>query len=133
MERWRPVSGYEGLYEVSDRGRVRSLDRTVARGGGTRKRLSGRVLRQHRVGKMGYRAVNLSRNGQVTKRLVHVLVAEAFVPGRTLFRNEVDHKDRDPLHNHASNLRWATRRENVLNSAAYSKNRPHHLPTPSLP
>ncbi|MEM8598338.1 MAG: NUMOD4 domain-containing protein [Bacteroidota bacterium] len=116
-ERWRPVLGYEGLYEVSDWGRVRSLDRTVARSGSSTKRLRGRVLRQHEVGKMSYKAVNLSQSGRVQKCLVHVLVATAFCPGRTLFRREVDHRDRNPHHNRASNLRWVTRRENVHNSA----------------
>lgn len=96
MEAWRPVPGHEGTYIVSDRGRV------------------ARLVKDHAVAH-GYRAVNLSRGGRAVKHLVHRLVASAFCGGRGPGRDEVDHVDRDRAHNHASNLRWATRRENVRN------------------
>lgn len=82
-EGWLPVVGYEGLYEVSDRGRVRSLDRIVKRGSGT-VRLRGRVLkagiqRSSDGHQTGGRIVTLCRDGKRRTRLVHQLVVEAAV------------------------------------------------------
>ena len=77
-EEWRPVVGYEGHYEVSDHGRVRSLRRDVpSRWGGTRK-WGGKTLRGT-VTNGGYVAVALSLNRKVKVRSVHRMVAEAFI------------------------------------------------------
>lgn len=88
QEQWRPVVGYEGLYEVSDLGHVRSLDRTVRSpnrwGGVTEYRRPGRVLapKHKTVGTHRYAIVTLSRDGVPTTRSVHVLVLEAWVSPR---------------------------------------------------
>lgn len=110
-ERWLPVVGFEGLYEVSDLGRVRSVDRWIQRRSKTGTphphRLRGRLLtplaRDPR-----YWSVQLG-NGNM--RRVHDLVAEAFIGPRPLGQM-VLHADDDGHHNAASNLRYGSNREN---------------------
>lgn len=105
-ETWREIPGYEGAYEVSDLGRVRSLDRVSSHG----RRLRGRVLKQIR--RSGYLSVGLHLNGDPTLYLVHRLVLTAFAgpPARGM---EARHLDGDASNNAASNLVWGTTRENI--------------------
>jgi len=109
-ELWRPVVGFEGLYEVSDLGRVRGLDRLVPRRGGTTRLQSGIVLRD-RSGPKGYRMVGLCRGGLVSGRYVHRLVLEAFIgpcpPGQ-----EACHRLGLRADNRLSELRWDTKAAN---------------------
>lgn len=105
MEKWRPVSGYEGLYSVSNLGRVRSEDRAVAGKGGAKRWIKGRVLvpgiyagsRPH---------VNLYENGRGKSHYVCRLVAEAFLPPLPGPDFAVVYKNGDPNDNRASNLKW---------------------------
>ena len=117
-EIWKAVEGYEGIYEVSNLGRVRSLDRYVPalcnRNGEIRNYLRrGKVLKQRKVFG-GYMVVSftVSETGTHENRFVHRLVAQAFVPG---YREDLDvnHKDEDKTNNRADNLEWVTRQENV--------------------
>jgi hypothetical protein len=80
-ERWLPVVGYEGLYEVSDLGRVQSLDRLVRYKDGRKRFYPSAILKQY-VNAGGYPAVGLSRNGKTTPHLVHWLVGKAFLGER---------------------------------------------------
>lgn len=105
-EQWRPVLGYEGYYEVSDFGRVRSLDRIGAQG----RRYQGTILAQMR-GRTGYRQVNLHCSGQVT-HLVHRLVLLAFA-GPAPEGMEVRHRNGDRADNTLANLAWGTHLENM--------------------
>lgn len=114
-ENWRPVLGYEGLYEVSSLGRVRSLDRVVVLRdeAGTvwqRRTYSGQVLRQQPHIAV-YPQVKLSKNGRIVNRFVHVLVCEAF-HGPRPDEMQAAHYDGDRNNARAENLRWATRAEN---------------------
>jgi hypothetical protein len=104
-ERWLPVVGYEGLYEVSDHGRVRSMDRICESGRLRRGRLLACPID---VKGAGYRFVNLSRNWKAKKSNVHVLVLEAFVGPRPSERHEACHKDGDRANAALQNLRWDT-------------------------
>ena len=80
-ENWRPIVGYEGLYEVSDHGQVRRLDRVITVG--DRQVLwRGRILKQHSHGRKGHVSVQLWRDGESKRRTVHILVAEAFIGAR---------------------------------------------------
>ena len=110
-ERWLSVVGYEGLYEVSDQGRVRSLPRKAWCGGDRYRLTSARVLRPGLVGTGPYPAVKLSRNGEAPMRKVHRLVLEAFrgpcPPGM-----EACHGPRGRLCAALDNLRWDTKEEN---------------------
>nr|DAT75893.1 MAG TPA: homing endonuclease [Caudoviricetes sp.] len=109
-ESWRPIKGYEGTYEVSDLGRVKSVCRTIIRGD-IRQTINERVL-SHKVCKNGYLAVGLHSQGGARYEYVHRLVAEAFleVPSGVF---EVNHKDEDKKNNRADNLEWCSRVENV--------------------
>lgn len=112
METWRPVAGYEGLYEVSDHGRVRSLPRMRLGRGGKPVRVNGRILKPALV---RYPMVLLCNDGQRVGHSVHRLVANAFLPPDPV-RPEVNHRDGNRQNNHLSNLEWVTRSENVAHS-----------------
>jgi hypothetical protein len=103
LEQWRPVVGYEGLYEVSNTGRVFSIKRGHE--------LTARCSNKSRGGK--YRLVVLFKNQVAKSFLIHRLVASAFVDnpdGKT----QVNHIDGDGTNNNASNLEWVTPSENCL-------------------
>lgn len=106
-ERWLPVVGYEGLYEVSDAGRVRSVDRIGFRG----KRLRGRIL-AFRMLPNGRPRVSLSRDGVAVDAYPYHLVLEAFAGPRP-DGMECLHWDDDSMNNGLPNLRWGTRAENM--------------------
>ncbi len=103
-EHWRDVAGYEGFYQVSNRGQVRSLDR-ISCG----KRLRGRMM-ELEPGDGYLRAKFRAGNGQ-RKYSVHILVALAFI-GPKPVGHQVAHKDGNRANNHVENLRWATPKEN---------------------
>ena len=108
-ERWLPVVGYEGLYEVSDLGRVRSLDRAVQFGIGTR--ISrGRTLKLALA--EGYFRVTLSRDNKVRHVKVHILVAAAFLGPRPEGL-DVCHGPRGSADNRPENLSYGTRSKNT--------------------
>lgn len=117
-ELWRPVVGWEGLYEVSSYGKVRSLDRTVRMptrwGVETTRTISGRVLSPGSDGH-GYLQVNLSSDGRTRMKKCHILVAEAFISPRPVGMH-VLHWDDVKTHNHMTNLRYGTDSENRRDS-----------------
>lgn len=112
VEEWRAVVGFAGLYEVSDQGQVRRIGKSAVRGngrgGGARQ---GRVLAQHSRGDSGYRSVQLWRDGHYANRLVHTLVAEAFIGPRPE-AHDVNHIDGTKANNARTNLEYLTRSEN---------------------
>lgn len=114
-ERWLPVAGYEEVYEVSNLGKVRSIERCVvekSRYGAQRTvRHASRVLKAGRC-KRGYLVVVLCGNGKQTSVAVHRLVAMAFVEKPTGC-DVVNHIDNDPTNNCSNNLEWVTQKENV--------------------
>lgn len=102
QEEWRPIAGYEGYYEVSNLGRVRSIDRKDARG----HNWNGKILKQGHTKKDGYLQVRLTKNGKHRSFRVHRLVATAFVPNPNNL-TEVSHLDESRDNNAAYNLVWA--------------------------
>jgi hypothetical protein len=98
LEEWRPVKGYEGLYFVSNTGRIRSN----YKGGRTLK-----IQTQH----TGYKTVELFNNRIGKTVCVHRIVAEAFIPNPDN-KPQVNHKDETRFNNHVSNLEWVTAKEN---------------------
>lgn len=105
LEEWASVYGYEGLYEVSNLGRVRSLLYSTSVG-------AARILKPHSKKKHGYSHVVLHCNGKARTHMVHRLVASAFLgdpePGF-----EVNHINRDPRDNRIENLEYMTHLENI--------------------
>ena len=110
-ERWLPTVGYEGCYEVSDQGGVRSLDRTVERRG-ARARLAGKRLSPSDAHPSGHLYVHLYQNGHGATHQVHRLVMAAFV-GPCPDGMEVRHLNGDPADNRLVNLTYGTRAENA--------------------
>jgi hypothetical protein len=106
-EKWKPVVGYEGLYEVSNLGRIKSLPRTTT---------SGKILKQYVNKKNGYCYVALSKNNHSYTKRVHVLVLTAFKPSPKKDGYDknwtIDHKDGNKANNNLDNLEWCTQCEN---------------------
>lgn len=112
-ERWLAVPGYEGRYEVSDLGNVRSLDRIRSHG----RRWRGRTLKPYPMPR-GYLMVNLWLDNTQRIWLVHRLVLLVFV-GPAPEGMEGLHRDGDNTNNNLSNLRWGTHSENQLDQVAH--------------
>lgn len=108
---WLPVKGYEGSYEVSDQGDVRSIARTVNRSNGSPQKIQSRIRRTC-TRKTGHLTVSLSLNGKIVSRDVHRLVMEAFV-GPCPAGQEVRHLNGNAADNRLDNLAYGTRQQNV--------------------
>lgn len=110
-EIWKEVSGYEGYYEVSNLGNVRSVDRVIVKSDGVvmprRAKAMKRCLNQD-----GYLTVKLSKNGKSERIAVHRLVALAFIPNPNNL-SEVNHIDFDRTNSRIDNLEWVSHRDNV--------------------
>nr|DAR89802.1 MAG TPA: homing endonuclease [Caudoviricetes sp.] len=110
MEIWKPIKGYEGKYEVSTHGRVRSL---IGSGGESRicvlKPFIAKTL------SINYARVGLSKHQQNKTKFIHRLVAETFIPNPEN-KPFVNHIDNNPLNNSVSNLEWCTQKENIQHS-----------------
>ena len=121
-ERGRWISGYEGIYVVSNLGRVRSVDRTIISKDGVARRLKGKVLKLVRA-TYGYHMVGLHKDGEVKLMLVHRIVAKAWLPNP---RNlpVVMHLDDVTDNNRVSNLKWGTHKENTQDMIAKNRCNP---------
>lgn len=127
IEEWRPIAGYEGLYEVSNFGRVRSLDRLCKSSKRSDQWMKGTILkpkinpyRQNRC------TVALGKEGKVSYPYISRLVLMAFI-GPAPFGQDAAHWDGNPMNNKLDNLRWATVSENMQD-----KNRHGTAPKGSL-
>lgn len=107
---WMPIKGYESLYEVSDRGEVRSLCGRYGK---------NKILKQS-VGSKGYLLVTLCDRGKQKTVNVHRLVATAFIPNPNSFPC-VNHKDEDKTNNSVSNLEWCSYYRNNVYGHRLSK------------
>ena len=121
-EVWKPVPGYETLYEVSDLGRVKSLARTVYYKSKGRREVPERVLNPMVSKKRGnYPYVELWRDNRRKSRYVHALVLEAFVGPRPTPGHQVCHGDGNPGNNVLTNLRYGTRLDNAADTVKHGR------------
>ena len=112
QEQWKPIKGYEGKYDVSNFGRVRSY-------------YKGLHIKTQRINNCGYCYVKLYVRGKRQKMArVHRLVAEAFIPNQDNM-SDVNHKDMNKLNNHVSNLEWTSHADNVKHSYDSGKRHAH--------
>ena len=122
-EVWKDVVGFEGLYQVSNFGRVKSLAKKA-----------GKSSRDERIKTpiiccSGYAKVNTCKNNDQKQISIHRLVAEAFIPNP---ENKpcVNHIDGNKLNNHVDNLEWCTQKENVQHAIEHGlRTHSHHSPT----
>ncbi len=135
-ERWLPVPGWEGLYEVSDLGRVRSLDRYVRTHHNGRRLVPGRILKPQPASKYGHLKVGFTREGSKVRWFqIHQLVMRAFV-GPCPEGMEVRHLDSVPWNNVLTNLTYGTRAENAqdrVQNGTDKNARKTNCPTCDLP
>lgn len=129
-EIWKPILGWEGVYEISNLGSVRSLDRVQyvwnRCGAASLRSLKGRVLKGNDNGS-GYWQVQLAMDGLRQPRLIHRLVAETFLP-RQAGLDFVNHLDGDKKNNRADNLEWCTRSGNMSHAHAEGLMYPYCVP-----
>jgi len=109
-ETWKEIKNYEGFYEVSSLGRVRSLTRYIKQKNNSKKKIAGKILKPI-PNKNGYLMVTLSKDCKGKRYFVHRLVADAFILNKNN-KKEVNHIDENPKNNKVNNLEWVTHLEN---------------------
>lgn len=107
MENWVDIKNYEGVYQVSDLGRIRSLDRVDSAG----RNRKGRIIKPS-IKPGGYLSLNLCKSGTVVNFNVHRLVAKSFLENEEN-KEQVNHIDFDKTNNCKTNLEWVTGKENL--------------------
>lgn len=120
---WKPIKGYIGYYEISNKGTVKSLKRNIILKNGCKRCLKKKILKSS-PNSDGYKEVTLSRDGKDKDFYVHRLVAQAFLPNPDNLP-EVNHKSGIKTDNTAENLEWVTHQANVIHAykTGLSKNR----------
>lgn len=118
-ETWKPAVGWEEHYEVSDHGRVRSVDRTIHYKDGRTYLYKGKSMKAWKD-RRGYFVVTLHSGGKKKNKFIHRLVAEAFI-GPCPDGMECLHGDGNKTNNHADNLRWGTSSENNLDTVRHGR------------
>ena len=119
VEKWKPAVGYEGIYEISNHGRVKSLRRKVEKYPFpyTQKEM---IMKLTHI--VGYPAVTLRKNNKPKKWLVHRLVAFAFIPNPKNYK-EINHIDYNPKNSLYTNLEWCSRSHNVKHGYANGRHK----------
>lgn len=112
IEIWKPIEGYEGYFEISNLGRVKSVKRVVKQGNTTRN--VGEKIKKSHIGAYGYSSVTLCKNGKSRDIPIHRLLANAFIPN-PYNKSAIDHINTDRTDYSLQNLRWVTPKENSNN------------------
>lgn len=120
MEEWKDVPGYEGIYQVSNFGNIKSLDRCIKCSNGMVIHRKGSTIKKQ-VCRFGYENVTLRKPKEKKTFKVHRLVALAFIDNPNNYP-EINHKDENKLNNSVENLEWCTREYN-LNYGTFTQRR----------
>ena len=123
-EEWKDIDGYEGYYQISSYGRVKSLSRPIYKKDGTFHRYKKETIKKPKIDKDGYLTVTLSVDGINKTFPIHRLVANAFIPNadKTL---EVNHIDLNRKNNCVNNLEWKSHTDNVKHSSEQGRYKCH--------
>ena len=119
METWKDIKRYEGLYQVSDCGRIKSLDRYVGYKT-TGKRLIKGAIKVGTITSKGYVKITLFKDGKGTTREIQRIVAETFIDN-PCNKEQVNHIDENKLNNNIGNLEWSSPRENTIHAKTVLK------------
>ena len=132
IEIWKNIPNFDGIYQVSNLGRIRSVDKYIEVESNNQfvnytivKKIEGRILKQNKM-PCGYLKVNLRKDRKEVTKRVHRLVAEAFIPNPKNLP-QVNHKDCNRLNNNVDNLEWVTAKENSIYSVLYGARKPKLL------
>ena len=120
-ETWRPVKGYEGLYEVSDRGRVKRVFQVITRSDGVTRRFDENI-RKTTISRKGYARLMLSKEGVLKNVEVHRLMAEAFIPNPDNLPM-VRHLNDIKTDNRVENFTWGTAKDNGADAVRNGRTR----------
>lgn len=110
-EIWKDIPSFEGFYQASDMGRIRSVDRIITYKDGRKGLYKGQIIKQ-RIGKVGYLMLSVSVGSKIKTFTVHRLIALAFIPNPEN-KPEVNHKNGKYIDNKLENLEWVTPKENT--------------------
>lgn len=124
-EIWKPIRGYEGIYEVSTNGKVRSLERIKCVLHGKKKFRHETELKLQRLYN-GYLYIDLHKERRKKRYFVHRLVAEAFIPNPKEL-TQINHKDGDKTNNTVDNLEWCSPSDNIKHSCRILHARPEYV------
>lgn len=122
QEIWKSIDGFDGYYEVSNMGKIKTCKHSFIRKDGKPFSVSEKIIKGNKDTK-GYLQVELKKDGVRTIKFIHRLVAEAFIENEQN-KEQVNHKDGNKLNNCVSNLEWVTCRENIHHAWKNKLNRP---------
>ena len=120
-EIWKDIVGYEGLYQVSNTGKVKSLKRKVYAGRGRMRWQYERILSENKTNGNGYKIVTLNKEGKGQNKYIHRLVAETFLENKNNYKY-INHKDENKSNNSIDNLEFCTAQYNSTYNNLHIRN-----------
>ena len=130
-EVWKDIVGYEGLYQVSNLGRVKSLKRKVYAGRNRMRWQHERIMSNNRTNGNGYIIVSLNKESKSETKYVHRLVAESFIENPNNYKY-INHKDENKSNNKVSNLEWCTAQYNSTYNDLHIRNSKKMINNPKI-